>query len=341
MNFKEASNAVRRPIILVYLGKRIPRYFIKNLNYLCEFQNRPIVLITDVSASRKLKIQERVRIVDANQFFDGWKTQSKSSYRGFFWDKTIKRLYVLFRFVEAEEILECIHIEGDVWVAPYANLDFELERNTCIYPSMSGNRGIGSIMFIENYRNKTSAELLRLMSTHSGLTDMQLLGSFFRLRPDIFKPLPSGPGIKSENQDLYDGAVLGMHLFGEHARNRFGFYRMFWDYPDLAIDWGKSQFEINSHSQLVLTYERKDYILNSLHLHSKNMKMFTKDWKRTLDSQLLYRKKMGQRITKFQLIGLAESMLDYVRLIGPYIKRKIFKLSHSVNREVKGKKGVS
>lgn len=313
---------MKRPIILVYLGKKLPRYFSKNIRYLSDSQHRQIVLITDSVLRERHKYDQNLRIVDAKRFFDGWIPQDRSKYRDYFWEKTLKRLYVLFRFLDEEAISECVHIEGDVWVAPYADLDFALEKKTCLYPKMSNDRGIASIMFVQNEENFTAREFLKYMVQYPSQTDMQLLGTLLQLEPTIFIPLASMPELHGPRKDLFDGAAIGMHLFGEHARNRFGFYRVFHEYESNSLNWGSITFELNNSSQLILTYGENEYVLNTLHLHSKSQKLFSKHWRDALSAQLNRRRETNKEITRFSVGGCIESIADYAKLVVPYFIRK-------------------
>jgi len=323
MNGSPSEKMGKRPIILVYLGKRIPLYFKRNIRYLCNSQDREIVLITDNSPKIPLKAAKNLKIIDASVFLDGWTRTHRNSYRSHFWDKTIKRLYILFRFLEKESFLECIHIEGDVWIAPYANLDFELEKSTCLYPEMSKQRGIASVMFIQNEDKKVSREVLKIMSMYPNQTDMQLLGTFFQEKPEMFRRLPSRPILGLNIHELFDGAVLGMHLFGEHARNRIGFYKMFHEYSDVSIDWRAVEFLVNPSTQLILKTGNGEYVINSLHLHSKTHKLFSSKWNKTLVKQLKKKEKFAGETTKFSLLGFLESIFDYSKLLIPYLGKKM------------------
>lgn len=314
---------ISRPIILIFLGKKLPSYFTRNIYYLCRIQNREVILLTDTVPSSKLMNIRNLKIFDATVYFDGWITAHRSSYRSFFWDKTIKRLYVLFRFLIEKSIEECIHIEGDVWIAPYANLDFKLEKNSCIYPEMSKGRGIGSIMFIQNEGSKTALEALRLMHIFRNQTDMELLGSFLRAKPEMFRVLPSIPIPGESALDLYDGAALGMHLFGEHSRNRFGYYKLFRQYEEMGLDWATLNFEFRPPGLLIVKSPGHDYLINTLHLHSKSKKLFSRNWDKSLRNQVKKRNMALAEKSRFSLVGLVEALFDYSKLLSPYVQRKL------------------
>lgn len=319
----ESQTGTRRPIVLIFLGKRLPRYLIQNIRFLCNTQERPIILVADSSSSLLPTSCERFRFVDAKDFVKGWASSHQSRYRDFFWEKTILRLYVLCRFIQTEGISECIHIEGDVWISPYANLDFELDKGTCMYPEMSDHRGIGSIMFIHNLDNQISTEIQSFLQRYPNQTDMQLLGTMLEMKPSIFRVLNSIPRAELVQTDLFDGAEFGMHLFGEHARNRFGRYRLFHQYQDLQIDWSKIRFEVDEQCGLSVVSDKKKFKLNSLHLHSKTSRLFTQNWNYVLAEQVKRREKYGKGVTMFSPLGFMQALWDYSKLLIPYLRKKL------------------
>lgn len=313
------------PIILVHLGSRIPTYLKKNIEFLKSTRTNPITIITDrlyQGATRKLG---GVNVQDSLNFQEGWQTSLRTDYRSGFWENTKKRLFVLSEYLlSQEELVDVLHIESDVWLSPGVDFSQEVIPSKISFPIFTETRASGSLILVSRDKQRENLERLKrtLLDNHQ-LTDMESLQVFLKSFPN------SGFGLRSNPDQLSDGLVfdaapLGMHLFGEDPRNKFGYFKQFGDYTYLGFNnLNRKQFYLNENSLFVSSGEVMSEVA-CLHLHSKSRKLFREDWTKSMERVI--RKRIinrGEEINNFSFQGLLRAVWDYLSLVPSYLKRRI------------------
>ena len=283
----------------MYLGE-IPKYVLANAIYLSKiFPVHDIVLITD---SRKQA--DRVKALGlaswvCSDMRTTWNTVSDSSshgigFRNDFWFKTVARFYALYEYQAADPGTPLLHIEADVWISRNFPIELFSElRGKIAYPLKNMSEGIASTLYV------TDLDTLKVLIDFSEKsfrlnplsTDVSILGSFHREFPKLFESLPTLPLSfdilkspippelsESLNKNfekyggIFDSSSLGIHYTGVDPRNNWGIRTLFYS-PGAPMELRKVRFEIN-RGMPFLKYKDKTIEVFSLHVHSKDIRLF-------------------------------------------------------------------
>ena len=291
-------------IVFVHFGNRLPNHLALNIAR-CKtlFPNIPIVLIANRDCNLPRNIEVEVSIYDTGSEWlqlDNNLSHPKD-FRENFW------LTSLARFLAIEDYLanypgEILHLESDVILSKdfpfnkFSNLDKPIA-----FPILSSSQGIASTLYIRNH--ETAGLLvsltLEMASKDSKTTDMLVLRSFYNNYPDKTQLLPIGPLGKSAYQNFdngtlltemnsaslifdgcFDGLDIGYYLFGIDPRNAKGkkylrkpLANSFLNVKETNIEYSSSRNFLNISSNL----SEPEIPIFSLHIHSKNAKLFRID----------------------------------------------------------------
>lgn len=276
------------PLVLVNLGT-IPRYLKANLRYLGEaFPNRKKVFISDRTDERWLN-KSGFDLVNSATLIQEWPqhfmvSDRRQFFRNNFWFTSKARLMLLPKFMKNANLDRVLHLENDVWISP--NFPFyyfdELDAPLAL-PKVDNERGIASTLFING---KAGMDLLeKACDTWPNFTDMEILGKILNSELSVCE-LSSTHNIKDAVQSswLFDGAKLGMFLFGTDPRNSKGIIKRFARSPLGDLDHNHKI--IVSDGQILLQSKDVEFNIVSLHIHSKDRKIFGKKWESVLKKQL-------------------------------------------------------
>jgi hypothetical protein len=319
-------------LVFVHLGTEFPNHLLANINY-CkrEFRNVEVVLIHDAP----LKSLPNINGVSFYQFIRKdnevipilSKLQRNFDFRSGFWLTTKLRLLALAEYVGKVQS-QVIHIESDVWLAPYFNFKYlQSSEFSLAYPRVDANRSIASIMFINGIEGARTLREVTLKNP--GLSDMELLE---KLRRDTSKKVISLPSSFDFNfqfaqdssfkqeQTIFDGAAIGMHLFGADPRNTFGFLSKYMDFPSVTPKMSTLQFRIHDE-RLQISFEHGYSDIACLHVHSKATTLFVRDYREVFESVIKERslgikKSFLPRVALFCLVELSKlAILKIIRRI--------------------------
>lgn len=304
----------------------IPKFLERNLKYLAAtFPSRAKYFITDQSDILWIKKLD-FRVIRSEDLIPNWPeefmiTDRRRHFRNNFWFSTKARLLLLPKFMRNEGIDRLIHVENDVWIHP--NFPFNVfEGLNCdlAFPLVDEKRGIASTMFV---RGKEGIAILEnACRKWPESTDMEILGKILASESGALE-LASTYTNSNESLDgwIFDGAKLGMYLFGSDAKNSKGIIKRFSRSP--MGDLSKTGRIMIEGDRLVLVREESKLMIASLHIHSKNLRIFSNHWKRTVEFQLL--KEQAKLSVSFDLkaflYSMTEVMLRIFRKIGLFTKR--------------------
>jgi hypothetical protein len=300
------------PLVLVNLGT-IPKYLKANINYIgATFPERRKILIGNIDKTRWLA-ELNFEYVDANSLITEWPEQfiTKGSQRFFrddFWFTTKARLLLLPKLMRKEGLERVLHLENDVWIhSKFPFAFFEAAQIPIAFPRVDSERGIASTLFINGEEGIRILE--RACSDWPTLTDMQILGNILNSNPkEIELRSTSNLQSASPGEWLFDGAKLGMYLFGSDPRNNRGIIKRFAYSPMKNLEGGQ-KIVIESDFLLLQTTQGSNPIA-SLHIHSKDTSIFQGDWKASVERQLL---KAKLRICfGFSWNGFQSSFIEFV-----------------------------
>lgn len=211
-------------------------------------------------------------------------TDRRINFRDNFWFATKARLFLIPKLMEYFKLEKVLHIENDVWIHP--EFPFQLLNNlrhSLAYPRVDEFRGVASILLING---ESGGKLLTDACIRwPDMTDMQILGQLWVNQQDVYA-LPStfGNGNNVLDNWIFDGAKIGMYLFGSDPKNTLGVIKRFKKSPMGDLD---SPLGIQSYKETVWLINQGTFKrVANLHLHSKTVGMYSKNWLLILNRQL-------------------------------------------------------
>jgi hypothetical protein len=289
-----------KTIVLVYLGKSIPKYVFLNLEYLLKnFSDSKIILLSDYQTQLNLatKIGVESALVPHPEDYSALKPEGLShdlSFRDGFWYKTISRFNALSFFSETCPDKAFLHLEADVLIMPNFPMSeiFKIQTNLA-YPLSSIENAAASIFYVRNY--SAIQEFIdfaeKEIVVDGFATDMTILARYALKNPNSITLLPTAPNNSraftsivqqcdyskfSSNLDqfggLFDANTWGQFLTGEDERNTAGLRRVFHHIPSHAIDTRNFNFKYDKSLKVLLEGTSVD--LFALHIHSKEKALF-------------------------------------------------------------------
>jgi hypothetical protein len=289
-------------IVFVHLGIKFPKHLILNLKRTCElFPGFNVVLLTDVSTNIKIdKKNFRKSFIEMSSDYQSLDNNliHPKSFRHNFWFTSLARLYALCDYVISNQV-SILHIESDVLVSA----DLPVERfakcdRPIAFTVVGEGSGVASVLWIENTQ---AANHLKEYSAKSAwedpmTTDMKILGHFQQDYPQLVRVLASFPteignSFKSLPSQIledfnyttnlfggfFDAADVGRYLLGDDPRNHRG-VKLLRKELDTSYFRPKEVGYVYSDSRGFLGVQ-SDSINRyfSLHIHSKNVKVFKRN----------------------------------------------------------------
>ena len=313
------------------------------------FPTNKITLVSDLVNNEALALRVGVnfwlasnpKIVWSNQF----EALGKSSkYRNGFWFNTKARFLSLDEYMQKNNAGPIIHLEGDVWLAPYFPFGAFLALEELIaYPITNRTSGIASTLYL---RNSEASKLLcdfsaSFASTKWDASDVEILGALKDTFPSLVRLLKSAPEDQTliredsllpklseimtreifETRGIFDGSSFGIHLLGEDPRNNFGHKKLFGKLANHSVEVSKVDFRVQKN--VLEIFEKDSHIpIYSLHVHSKDTSMFKFDsWEKTILRKL--KKRQNGQSSEFIIKSFALFVLDYTKISINYLKRKL------------------
>lgn len=299
-------------LVFIHLGTNVPSYLgyavkqARLFNPTC-----PIYLLTDNEEILSGTINIDALVVSANSlkpstdhYLFRQKTTLDKHFRNGFWLNASERFLVLHDFMEQYNLENVFHLENDTLL--YANLEELLPVFLKNYPH------IGAVFdndercipcFVYFAAASDAAKLSACFTRHatSGANDMVVLGCFKKESPSFIETLPiimpdyiemiglkspSGHTTKTpalyanhinEFNSIFDAAALGQFLGGIDPRNgqsKPGFINesCLFNPSLLSFSWEKDP---QNRTIPYAIFDGKKYKINTLHIHSKKLELFT------------------------------------------------------------------
>ena len=331
-------------IVFVHLGGAIPNYLQRNLQrtrFL--FPENKVVLITNSNQKIINGITNFYYLEndETKLLFVQIEKNVNMSFRKGYWKFTLQRLFALAAYHSYNQEEKVLHVESDVILMPNIPLDKLSQNLKMSWMRVSPDHDIAALIYSPNYlESKWMIECIKneVLRDHS-LSDMRVMSRISQKHPKnvLLLPTLTQKSLRSsypvdnyvlENEDLislfggyFDALGLGVWNCGLDPRHNYGFTKYFHDFPDYFLDPSKVSLSYSTESYLVDQYLNSIF---SLHVHSKNLNLFSINWEAELISILKNTKKSHD----FSFGKLIETSRDYpIRkwLIGPikYMGRKI------------------
>jgi hypothetical protein len=317
-------------ICLIYLGDKLPAYLSANITYLHRtFPKEHIWLITDNKENIEKATELGIRTWLCSNPLSSWESLRNSEldleFRNGFYSYALGRFFVLYEFMQKHPEQSALQIEADVWLAPNfpfneisqitQEIAFPLERKDVVIPST---------VFIKNCQ--ASSNLLEFLTTSlaSGATpiDMFLLSAYAKYFPHRVQVLPSAltsPIGFNENTDnytkvqismnnyiyngIFDSSTWGQYLFGIDPRNYLGVLILFHNQNGHAINPSKYYFSLLDSGSIEVSIGGERTFLYSLHVHSKDIRIFLPDSSNFIKERILESRKK-KKVYEFHLLDI-------------------------------------
>jgi hypothetical protein len=277
-------------ILFVYLAKRLPTYFVDNLNSTkARFPENDLVLVTDAVVDSRLSNlisilhpdkldwkSSRPELSRDMRFWDGW------------WQKTFDRLLMIRPVHELYPDVPLIQVEADTVLFPSFAKSSILNQKKVAYPLYSDRKAVASLIFSSSIENSRLLEqsLIEELLANQGTSDMYALGSIAKKLGESFIQLPEFPHqsnnlAKDSLNDLlelglFDGLSHGEWICGRDPKAHWGLGRRKMRTPiSENLEMPEYQFE---NSQLTCRVNSIVLPIHNLHVHSKELPFFRKEY---------------------------------------------------------------
>jgi hypothetical protein len=329
-------------VVFVYLGKKLPQYFIRNITYFQKtFPNIRHWVVTDEN-----KVLQKLLSSGFNAYFVGEELKEAfdemsvrlshdMSFRSGFWMKTIGRFHAIQNLMIEENLEKVIHVEGDVLCLPQFPFEkFEKMKQGVAYPLEAPDLGIASVLFIQNTKamNLLIAFTEEEINRNPQTTDMRILGRFAKeyesevfLLPtfsleDQVNSIYSGRSIvqsiianEGKFQGVFDSVSLGQYLFGVDPKNSRGVVKKFLTNNNHFVNPRKFEFLKSGESIAVANSNGHLSSLFSLHIHSKELSAFNYPLNLDLILENYEESKFGESTTVRMGVMLAQIFKSLTR----------------------------
>lgn len=307
-------------LTVIYLGNTLPRYVLKNLEYLrSTFDKSEVYFISDSVSSINKVAKIGVKTWLAPNPDQQWRDVREQlnhpmSFRQGFWFKTLARIFVLNSFMQLHKDESCLQIEADVFLfqdfplAKVFNLDAEIA-----FPMESNEMGIASLLYLKDHKSAQTLTDFALNEIQSNpqITDMSLLGQIAHSKILKFVPLPTLPeslqGALSQPEAItlicqnslcdtgvFDGITIGQFLLGVDPRNSRGRLVLHRIQPSHAINPEKLILTWDGDENLSLKALNGNSQIYNLHNHAKDLRLYEKRSRNKLLQKRISSSKNGE-----------------------------------------------
>jgi hypothetical protein len=326
-------------LVLVHLGDAQAEHLWLNMkSILKRFPKIEIAFISD-RYHQQLPVDSRV------SFFQYQRTEvdrtiltnleHDSKFRSGFWQFTIERFLALEQYHQTCPSSKVLHIESDILLMP--NFPFEAISKILklAWLRVDENRDVAAILYSPSLNETTwlIREIHKEIMKNSLITDMTSLNQIRRnnqnriqvipshsplLGMDLFQESPERKELSDElSRDffkfggIFDPAVFGMWLTGSDPRNYYG-KQIIFDTKEIVgggtyIDPSRLKYSISEDGELFCGIGCDAVRIWSLHVHSKDLRLFGDEWRSRLES-LVIQSKNGIVVTEFHLKTLLKSI---------------------------------
>jgi len=299
----EAHNQIQNlKVVVVYLGNKMPKYARLNLKYLQEtFPDEDIVLISDMQKNLDFAKEIGVETYLHSKLGAAWLLAKQTirhplEFRNGFWMHTIARFGAIAEFSKLHPNSPLLHIEADVWLAPSFPMTlFREPIRDLAFSLASPELGSAAVLGIKNYQSARFLEdtSLKEIATNPHSSDMTILHHILQSYPERVEVIPSVFGYGATNgaeselflsragdlensrfEGLVDPSYWGKFLIGVDPRNHRGRLLLFSQDSNSEVRCDHVDYQMRDGKRLNLIMNGETRELYSMHIHSKNSRMF-------------------------------------------------------------------
>lgn len=253
------------------------------------------------------------------------------SFRDGFWHLTLERLLaleVLHRLFPEDSLL---HVESDVLLMPSFPWDVLALEKTMLWGEADANEDVAALLFTPDLKHtRHLAKFLREeMNKNRGTSDMRALRAYYELeRGKRVSRLPTGPESKPMAGGIFDVLAIGMWLGGMDPSNARGIRTYGISMPHHSVIASTMTYEFDG-VRLFADASVSRVEVFSLHIHSKDLKVFSSNWQRQLKYFIRLSKSVKRPIRRFSVMGFARWLRELIRELTSKqfrlaVKRRLF-----------------
>ena len=344
--------SVSLPIVLVYLGERIPNYVFQNIQSLVEINGlSKVYLIIEKGMTNKIKSK-------CHPLCMIWEYESNNSlpdneiekyhdleFRNGYWKHTISRIIAFLDFQIAYKFEQIIHLEADVILMKNFPFESVATQSKIIWGYYNEKRDVGALVFVPklNSARWLRKEVIDTWKKSPISTDMEILKSIATAHANRISYWPSGLSIavnsctrlskssiekmqsrEVELSGIFDVAPFGMWLCGMDPSNNYGlqrnFTKIFIENGDSIVDPSHVNYVFGSDDSILIKSSNKTESIYTLHNHSKDTRYFKTSRIESLHKN--YRKYI-RRGTPYKTFSLKVFQILVVRKFHKIIKNSL------------------
>lgn len=327
-------------VVFVQLGsEKVPHLWLNIERVLEQFPDVEINLVVDsqvkvpINTSNSIKtflytpkIQEQVLL---NGIF------KSSSFRNGFWKYTFERLLALTEFHIQNSEGSILHIESDLLLMPNFPFKSFEQIDTLAWMKVDEQRDTAALLYSPNKEESTwlSKTIICILESGESVTDMTILRQIADSNPHKVIGLPTFTNgmesFRNENAreildipkntfpklGIFDPAAIGMWLTGIDPRNNYG-TTIYFDTQGILrggtyLDPSKFRYQF-TENELLGVFGTNRIPIWCLHVHSKNLDLFSEAWKTKLQD-LIFLSKNGEILYRRSAMGLFRLIISNLK----------------------------
>lgn len=255
-------------------------------------------------------------------------------FRQGFWRFSLERLFALTQVMLLTGNKSILHIESDMLLLPnFPWNEFTKIENPAWF-NFNETHDVASILYLPNSSSAKWLEerMFEEISNNNSLSDMTVLSEISRKNPDKVDILPTSPHEKSvilrsdsltpdaknrisrlTNQfnGYFDSAPIGMWVIGQDPHNHHGLIKLHVNLPESFIQPQFLQLSVSKENLFSFDYGI-NFPIYSLHVHSKNKKLFGKKWLCELEKFVVIAKD-NRPLNKFSFTAFISTMNEVLK----------------------------
>ena len=300
-------------IVFIELN-RMPKYSLMNIERTKRmFPDLSITLLTNVTGNSSVELLEQEGIckvefvdLDATRVHIMSSSNKVSNSDNLFWISTLERVFLLFDWHEKKPDSKLLHIESDVILFPNFPWDTFQKLDRVAWGRYSSTHDVAALVFSPNLDISRGVKqvLLDVVTAEPNLTDMTALSRVKQRIKQEVCVLPSAlpelvdvmrieqncdvQNFKQISQEasyfdgVFDLQAVGMWLDGIDPKHYLGkssnMPRNIYEKGESFINLSKLKFSVKENGQLVIATPNGVRELFCLHIHSKRLVWFSKEW---------------------------------------------------------------
>lgn len=286
-------------VSIVYLGNKLPKYLLLNLQYLQRtFPNIRLIFISDsdesISKVAKLGIKTwKFMGMDENLYSLREHLNHDWSFRNNFWFYTFARFFAIEAYMELNPDNRHLHVEADNLL--FQNFPFDFFNkidNEIAFPMESNEAGVASVLFLKNHKSalKLRDFTLNQIKMNSNITDMTILGKtleFEHIDALVLGSVPANQlSLVKDNFDyklfcpdlgikgFFDAIAHGKYLLGIDPRNSRGVLKLNFSGENSGT-FNDRIIYLYLDGKVGIQVGKDFYQLYNIHNHSKDLRLFS------------------------------------------------------------------